>query len=63
MSMFLPNFIWLATGSKSNFKYELLKPLKKRNCITFPDKVEFTNWSNKAKELKSEVLKLKSAIY
>lgn len=52
MSIFLPDFIWLATGSKSNFK--LLEPLKKRNCIAFPDKGEFTNWSNKAKELKSK---------
>jgi hypothetical protein len=58
MSMFLPNFIWLATGSKSNFKYELLKPLKKRNCIAFPDKGEYSNWSNKAKELKSKGFKI-----
>ncbi|WP_372938062.1 DUF6371 domain-containing protein [Seonamhaeicola sp.] len=29
MSMFLPDFIWLATGSKGNFKYELLELLKK----------------------------------
>ena len=58
MSMFLPNFIWLATGSKSNFKFELLEPLKKRNCIAFPDKGEFANWSNKAKELKSKGLKI-----
>ena len=58
MSIFLPDFIWLATGSKSNFKYELLKPLKKRNCFAFPDKGEFTNWSNKAKELKSKGFKI-----
>jgi len=58
MSMFLPNFIWLATGSKSNFKFELLKPLKKRNCIAFPDKGEYSNWSNKAKELKSKGFKI-----
>ena len=58
MSMFLPDLIWLATGSKSNFKYELLKPLKKRNCIAFPDKGEYSNWSNKAKELKSKGFKI-----
>ena len=58
MSIFLPDLIWLATGSKSNFKYELLKPLKKRNCIAFPDKGEYSNWSNKAKELKSKGFKI-----
>ncbi len=51
MSMFLPDFIWLATGSKGNFKFELLEPLKKRNVIAFPDKGEYNNWLNKATEL------------
>lgn len=54
MSIFLPDFIWLATGSKSNFKFELLEPLKKRKCFAFPDKGEFNNWSKKAKELKTK---------
>ena len=58
MSIFLPDLIWLATGSKSNFKFELLKPLKKRNCIAFPDKGEYSNWSNKAKELKNKGFKI-----
>lgn len=51
MSIFLPDYIWLATGSKSNFKFELLKPLKKRNIIAFPDKGEYCNWLNVATEL------------
>lgn len=51
MSIYLPEFIWLATGSKGNFKFELLEPLKKRNVIAFPDKGEYNNWSNKANEL------------
>ena len=51
MSIFLPEFIWLATGSKGNFKFELLEPLKKRNVISFPDKGEYNNWLNKATEL------------
>jgi len=58
MSIFLPDFIWLATGNNHNFKFELLEPLKKRNCIAFPDKGEFTNWSNKAKELKAKGFKI-----
>ena len=51
MSIFLPDFIWLATGSKGNFKFELLKPLKKRNIIAYPDKGEYNNWLNKSIEL------------
>ena len=51
MSIFLPEFIWLATGSKGNFKFELLAPLKKRNVIAFPDKGEYNNWLQKSIEL------------
>ena len=51
MSIFLPEFIWLATGSKGNFKFELLVALKKRNVIAFPDKGEYNNWLNKATDL------------
>lgn len=58
MSIFLPDFIWLATGSKSNFKSELLKPLKKRNVFAFPDKGEFNNWNTKATELNKQGYKI-----
>ncbi|TXD67039.1 DUF6371 domain-containing protein [Polaribacter glomeratus] len=58
MSIFLPEFIWVSTGSKSNFKFEVLEPLKKRKCFAFPDKGEFNNWSNKAKELKTKGFKI-----
>ncbi|MCF7569479.1 DUF6371 domain-containing protein [Sabulilitoribacter arenilitoris] len=51
MSLFLPDYIWLATGSKGNFKYKLLEPLKRRNCFAFPDKGEFINWNKTASEL------------
>jgi hypothetical protein len=51
MSIFLPEYIWLATGSKGNFKFELLSPLKKRNIVAFSDKGEYTNWINKATDL------------
>lgn len=52
MSMFIPDYIWLATGSKSNFKFELLEPLKNRNCFAYPDKGEFDKWQSVANELK-----------
>jgi hypothetical protein len=51
MSIFIPDFIWIATGSKQNLKFELLKPLKKRNIVLFPDKGEFYDWNNRATEL------------
>ena len=58
MSIFLPDFIWLATGSKGNFKFELLEPLKKRNIIAFPDKGEYNNWLNRATELSAYGFKI-----
>ena len=35
MSIVLPHYIWLATGSKENFKIEMLKPIKKRTSVLF----------------------------
>ena len=51
MSLFKPEYIWLATGSKSGFKYEYLKPLRNYKIIGFPDKSEYKDWQNKAIEL------------
>lgn len=51
MSLFIPDYIWIATGSKQNLKFDLLKPIKKRNIVLFPDKGEYINWLNKATEL------------
>lgn len=51
MSIFLPDLIWLATGSKQNLKHELLKPLKRRDIILYPDKGEFQDWTAKTDEL------------
>lgn len=58
MSIFLPDYIWLATGSKGNFKFELLEPIKKRNIIAYPDKGEYYNWLNKATELNAQYFKI-----
>jgi hypothetical protein len=33
MSILLPHYIWLATGSKGNFKFEMLKPSKEKGCF------------------------------
>jgi len=51
MSILLPQYIWIATGGKGMFKHEMLKPLKKRIIISFPDKGEYINWLNTATEL------------
>ena len=51
MSLFKPEYIWLATGSKSGFKYEYLKPLRNFKIIGFPDKSEYHYWQNIAIEL------------
>lgn len=51
MSLFKPEYVWLATGSKCGFKYEMLQPIKQYKIIAFPDKSEYNDWLNKAIEL------------
>ena len=51
MALFLPEYTWLATGNKQNFKNEMLQPIKNLNIIAFPDKSEFEDWSIRATEL------------
>lgn len=51
MSIFKPEYIWLATGSKSGFKEEYLKPIKEFKIVAFPDKGEYIDWLNKAIQL------------
>lgn len=58
MSMFLPDYIWLATGNSGNFKIDMLAPIKKRNIIAFPDKGEFDKWNKTATELNSKGFKI-----
>lgn len=51
MSVFKPQYTWLATGSKSGLKHEYLRPIKDCKIIAFPDKSEYNDWLNKATEL------------
>jgi hypothetical protein len=51
MSVFKPQYKWLATGSESGFKYEYLKPIKNNKIVAFPDKGVYFDWLNKAQEL------------
>jgi len=50
-SVYLPEFIWLATGGLSNLSPERSKVLKNRNVILFPDIKGFDKWNEKGKEL------------
>jgi len=51
MSMFVPEFLWIATGSKSGFKIEYLSSIKLRKIIAFPDKGCYKEWFDKALEM------------
>jgi hypothetical protein len=44
MSMFKPQFVWLATGGLSEFKDEKLSPIKHKKIVAFPDKGKYYNW-------------------
>ena len=48
-----PDYIWLATGGKSQLSIDKLKVLKGRTVIMFPDVDGFEYWSNKAKEVET----------
>jgi Domain of unknown function (DUF6371) len=52
-SLYLPQFIWLATGGKENMKAEKLAILKGRNVVLYPDLNAFDKWSMKAKDFSS----------
>ena len=48
-----PDYIWLATGGKSQLSIDKLKVLRGRTVIMFPDVDGFEYWSNKVKEVES----------
>jgi hypothetical protein len=51
MSLFIPEYLWMATGSKQNLKLQLLEPIKKENIVVYPDKGEFEDRNKKVIEL------------
>ena len=58
MSMILPNYYWMATGSKANLKMELLNPIKKFKIFLYPDNSEYQSWSNEMKCLNAKGFKI-----
>lgn len=63
MSLFLHDYIWIVTGSKGNFKKELLEPIKNFPIIAFPDKSEYEDWNRKAGQLLQEGYNIKCSDY
>ena len=50
-SVYLPQYIWLATGGKNNLRPELFTELKNRKVVFYPDLGCYDLWSEKAKTL------------
>lgn len=63
MSLFLPEYLWIATGGKQCFKKDMLLPLKSSEIIAFPDKSEFNDWQKKANDLNKIGFKIKVSDY
>ena len=63
MSLFKPEYVWLSTGSKQGFNYEMLKPIKSYKIIAFPDKTEYNAWQDRAIELKDLGFKISISRY
>ena len=50
-SVYLPQFIWLAAGSKTGLMDQKCKVLQGRNVVLYPDLNAFDLWPKRAKEL------------
>ena len=48
MSIVIPNLLWLATGSKTGFKEQMLHPIKSYKIIAYPDKTVYNIWNKTA---------------
>jgi hypothetical protein len=49
-SVYMPDYIWLATGSLNNLSAEKCAVLNGRRVILFPDLNAFDKWTTKSKE-------------
>ena len=59
MNLFIPEYLWMATGSKQNLKLQLLEPIKNENIFVYPDKGEFADWNKRVIELQKLGFKIK----
>lgn len=53
-----PNYVWVATGGKSNMSSAKMKALQGRRVIAFPDVDGYTEWQEKAEQLRSEGIRI-----
>ena len=51
LTIMYPDYYWMATGGKQNFKESMLKAIKDYQIVAYPDKGEFNDWFEKAKSL------------
>ena len=58
MSVFKPEYIWLATGSKQGFKQSMLESIKQFKIVAFPDKSEYEDWNQRAIGLNTKGFKI-----
>ncbi len=54
-SVYMPEYVWLATGGLSNMSREKFDVLKGRKVTLFPDLGGFGKWQEKAKEMNFEI--------
>ncbi|MCH4821761.1 toprim domain-containing protein [Gramella lutea] len=54
-SLAFPEYIWMATGGLNNLKEKMLKPLRGRNVILFPDAGCYKIWKVKIETLPSDI--------
>ena len=58
MCILMPEYIWMATGSKTGLNEKVLQPLKGHNVILFPDRTEYNAWAEKTAMLTAKGFKI-----
>jgi hypothetical protein len=58
LSIERPDYVWLATGSLTNFKPKLLEPIKGRIIKAFPDKGGYERWNKVADDCNKQGFKI-----
>lgn len=51
MSLELPEYTWLSVNGKGGFKDSMLKPLKDKKIVAYPDKGCYNDWNEMASKL------------
>ena len=63
MSIEMPEYTWMSTGSLLGFKHDYLKPLINKDIISYPDKGGYDKWSETAKKLNEKGYNIDSIKY